>query len=207
MDGKVGLAMLETGKYAKAVWRLSSGLECSKGAAALPLQIGLCKAYLLTNEPSKAEALAADIVRVGLSLPEILAVRGVAAFLLGKHEQAEQYVRQARTLSHSRDVALMLELLDIELALVRGEKVDLPSGADSAQPFLAAWIHLVRGKLRQARGKEAEARASYHRALELDKVGFVGASARHLLSLAPSDEGPKVPTNRDPAVERKKKRR
>jgi tetratricopeptide (TPR) repeat protein len=213
MDGKVGLAMLETGRYGDAASRLASALRYARGPAVLPLQVGLCKAYLLINDPSRSEAVCGEILRSGFSLPEVLAVRAVSAFLLGKHEAAKDHCTAARSLSHNADVALMLDLLDIELSLSRGLERELAQGMDSAKPFLAAWIHLLRGKLRQRRGKAGEAASSFRKALELDKAGFVGAQARRLLEIPEPAPAGNLPIEephkdrRDPMVARKKKRR
>lgn len=208
LDGKVGLAMLETGRYAQAAWRLSSALPCASGPAILPLKAGLCKAYLLTNQPAHAEAQAAALSNTGVALPEVQAVRAVAAFLLGKHDVAGDHAKGARTLSHSADVGLMLDLLDIELALARGREMELAQGADSSQPYLRAWIHLVRGKLRHLKGKTAQAQASFAKAAELDKGGFVGAAARRMLERpAEAEANPVGTAGRDPLVARKKRRK
>ena len=84
--------------------------------------------------------------------------------------ETNELIEEAATQSASGDIDLMLKLTQIELNLSHGRKPDeLDNDADSTQPFLRAWIHLVRGQLRENRGKTKDAMASYAQAIKIGK--------------------------------------
>jgi hypothetical protein len=100
----------------------------------------------------------------------------------------------------------MIDLARIEMNLLTGRKPgDLPENADSPQRFVRAWIHVVRGLLREHRGDEEGAKKSYSKAIKGDShQGFVSATARRYLD--PKKQPVRDQPDRDPAVERKKRK-
>ena len=85
----------------------------------------------------------------------------------------------------------------------------LPENADSSRRFMRAWIHLVRAKLRLARGQVEEARHSLAQAYKEDHLeGFVSAEARGILGrLERGNPGRPESAPMDPVIQRKKKNR
>ena len=85
---------------------------------------------------------------------------------------------------------------------------EIPEAADSSHRFLRAWIHLVRGLLREHRGDAEKAKKSFIKAWELLPDSFVSALAETRLDAHDkSDDAASQADGMDPAIRRKRKKR
>jgi tetratricopeptide (TPR) repeat protein len=214
IDAKLGLAYSQVGEYAKAVPCLDNAIPEALPTEKPALQAALAKALLITGDPARAEVESRGVIDGSTQLPEQFVIAARARVGLGKlDDRTASYLSQAERLSPSPDVQLMIDLTRLELALAGGRKVgELPEGADSEQRFLRVWIHLVRGTLRQHRGDRDGALESYARAVKEGKeerCWFANLAYERMERLGkqggrkqPADDAP-----RDPAVQRKRKKR
>jgi tetratricopeptide (TPR) repeat protein len=207
LDAKLGLAYAYCGDYGRAVVCLRSGLKDATSQEQTPLQSGLVKSLFMSGDLVGAESHANVLIDRGTKLPEILTIAARCRLGLGKLDGIiHLYLQEASELSPTPDVKLMIDLTAIEVALASGqEPQELPAGVDSNNRHLNAWIHLVRGKIRQNKGKLDKAKASFSKAARLGKGGFVEAAISDFSS---NSQTPAVSGSaRDPAVRRKRKRR
>ena len=104
----------------------------------------------------------------------------------------------------------MITLTRIEMALISGRKPgDLPEKADSASKLMRAWIHLVRGQIREHRGDREKAIQSFQKASEILALSFVSklADSRIEALTSKGTDAKKAEKAVDPVIRRKKKRR
>ncbi len=208
IDAKLALAYAHQGKYVRAITCYKSALPGVPSAERPALVAGLAKAYFVTGDLSLALTNGQSLLKAGTRLPETLAIVARAQLGLGRSsEQTQALLDEAESHAPAPDVALMIELSLIELQLHNaGQPGELRSDAKSSQPFIKAWIHLVRGLLRQHNDDENGAKRSFKKALQADPYqGFVTATARRHLN--PDQQPQKSDTEQDPAVARKKRKR
>ncbi len=209
IDAKLGLAYLQCDAYELARSCLDNAIPSAPPTERPALQTGLVKALFVTGDLARAEAEGRSVLDRVTRLPELLVLVARARIGLGKADDTtRKMLDEAEALSRSEDITLMVSLSRIELALATGRKPDeLPEKADSDQAFLRAWIHLVRGLLRQRKGSAAKAEKSFRKAVEILPDSIISAVAGEQLGqLQESDVQPES-KGKDPAVRRKRKRR
>lgn len=215
IDAKLGLAFSQMGEYEAALECLNQAIPFAPPSEMPALQAAYIKSLFVTGDPARAEAEGRQMLdKGGARLPEVLVIIARARLSLGKTgPETMSYIEEAESLSTSGDIALMVLLCRIELQLVHGKKADdLPGDIDSAQPYLRVWIHLVRGKLREQRGKFKDALQSYAKAAELgkeDRCWFAELARTRLEALTKNNHTADTVQGQDldDAVRRKKKRR
>ncbi len=186
LDSKAALAYLECELFSEALQCLERAIPYSDSRELTTLQIGLVKALFATGDFKRAELEGKNLIRNVVKLPELLAFTAGAGIALGKSDdETMRMLDEAEKLSPCDDVKLMIMLSRIEAALLQGRKLpDLENSADSSRKFLRAWIHLVRGKLREHRGDSEKAVQSFEKAIAALPNCFVAAEAkRHLKTL------------------------
>ncbi|MCP4680509.1 MAG: hypothetical protein GY854_34505 [Deltaproteobacteria bacterium] len=211
LDAKLGLAYAASEEFARAIPCFESGIQSATPEEKPALQVGLAKALFVSGELARAETEGRAVFDRGIRLPELLVVVARSRVGLGKNDDTTRaMLNDAEQLSPDPDVQLMVDLTRIEMRLATGRKPgEIPQGADSSTRFIRAWIHLVRGLLRDRRGSRETARESYSKATQLGGGSFVKALAREHLTEHQSDSqvaGDSAST-RDPAVQRKRKKR
>ncbi|MBN2716279.1 MAG: hypothetical protein JXX14_10520 [Deltaproteobacteria bacterium] len=172
VDAKLGLALVQLGRFDEAVDCLAHAIPFAPTAELPGLQSAYVKSLLITGDAARAEAEGRSILKNGsVRLPEVLILTARARLGLEKTgPETAALLEEAESHVTSGDVELMRLLTQIEFQLVHRRKPsDLPNDADSTQPFMRVWIHLVRGKLREHRGKIKEALASYSKAVQQGK--------------------------------------
>ncbi len=215
LDAKLGLAYAATGEFAKALPCFESAIPGASDEEKPALQAGLCKAFFVCGEFGRAEAEGKKLINQGTRLPELLAAVARSRLGLGRNDDdTRQLLEDAERLSPSADVRLMIDLTRIEMAMDSGRKPrEIPADADSSQPYLRGWIHLVRGRIREQRGDSEGAGESYIKAIKTAPGTFVMIAAQGFLNeVSPGvDTSFPVPKpslgGHDPAVRRKKKKR
>lgn len=214
IDAKLGLAYAQTGDWAAAATHLDNAVDDAPPSERPALRAALVKALLVTGDPARAEAEAVALLDSGMRLSETLALAARARVGLKKvDDETARLLDEAGRLDPPADVRLMIALTRIEAALATGRKADdLPEGADSEQRFVRVWVHLVRGKLREQRGNREGAVESFARAVKEgmpERCWFADLAHAELERLGHSLEAPPAgtPGGRDPAVERKRKKR
>ncbi len=208
LDAKLGLAYAATGEFAKAVSCFESAIPGASDEEKPALRAGLCKALFVCGEFGHAEAEGKKLINQGTRLPELLAAVARSRLGLGRNDDdARQLLNDAERLSPSADVRLMVDLTRIEMALDSGRKPrEIPADADSIQPYLRGWIHLVRGGIRAHRGDAAGTRECYSKAIKTAPGTFVSIVAQRDLEEGNEEQQPSL-GGHDPAVRRKKKKR
>ena len=227
VDAKLGLALTQLGRFEEAIDCLAHAIPFAPAGELPALQVAYIKSLLVTGDAARAEAEGRAILRQGgVRLPEILILTVRARLGLGKTgPETAELLEEAEAQSAGGDVELMRRLTRIEYRLAHGRKPgELDADADSAQLFLRVWIHLVRGKLREHRGKHKEAMASYAKAAKIgneDRCWFADM-ARHRFEVlsskseatAPGDNTQDTPevvpveeTALDDVARRKRRRR
>lgn len=211
LEAKLGLAYAQCGEHEQAVGCFENAIPGASPSERPALQAGLVKSLFVIGDLARAEAEGYSVLRL-TRLPETLAIVARARVGLGKNDdETRRLLDEAETLNPSPDIALMIALTRIESALESGRKPgDIPQSADSGQPFVRAWIHLVRGRLREHRGDTEKSRKSFMKAFDLMPRGFVGNEAeKHIERFLPkgekSDDAPSA--GRDPAIKRKRRKR
>ncbi|MCP4606858.1 MAG: hypothetical protein GY847_41180 [Proteobacteria bacterium] len=211
LDAKLGLAYTASGDFVKAVPCLESAIPTAATEEKTALQIGLVKALFVSGELARAEVQGRTVLDKGIELPELLATVARCRVGLGKNDDmTRDFLNKAEHLSPSPDVQTMIDLTRIEMALATGRKPgQIPQEADSSQKFVRAWIHLVRGLLRDHRGDSDAANESYSHAVQISGGGFVAAVAREHQTGRESDVNQVADDTirRDPAIRRKKRKR
>jgi tetratricopeptide (TPR) repeat protein len=211
LDAKLGLAYMACGEFEHAIACFDEAIPTAPATERPALQTGLVKALFVTSDFARAEAEGKPILDRVTRLPELLVAVARARVGLGKlDDETRKLLDEADKLSPGPDVALMVTLTRIELALATGRKPgEVPPDADSSQPFIRSWIHLVRGLVRKHKGQEEKAEESFKKAVTAMPHGFAAAEAKgHVTAARPADEAvPEAGAGRDPAVKRKRKRR
>ncbi|MBN2527460.1 MAG: tetratricopeptide repeat protein [Deltaproteobacteria bacterium] len=171
IDAKLGLALSQLGRFEEAIDCLGNAIPYAPQSELPALQTAHVKALLVTGDTARAEAEGRQMLKEGVRLPEVMVLVARARLGLGKGgPDTLALLEEAAAHSSGGDVALMLRLTKIETQLAYGKKPEeLKSDADSSQPFLRAWLHLVRGKLREHRGKIDDALTSYAKAVKEGK--------------------------------------
>ena len=213
LDAKLALAYVQCEEYRAAIPCFESGIPTAPPTEQVALQTGLAKALFAAGEFRRAEAEAEAIAKNVTRLPELLVITARSRVALGKlDDETSKLLDEAEKLSPSDDVSLMITLTRIEFALLTGRKTsDLPEKSDSSYKLMRAWIHLVRGQLREHRKDKDKAIKSYSKAMDTLPGSFASKLAdRRLRSLSSageqaSESGGGKPL--DPVVRRKKKRR
>lgn len=166
IDAVLGLAYAQTERWASAAAHLGPALAAATGPDQAMLGANLTKALFATGELERAKDEGMRLIESGLKLPETLVLVARAFVGLGRvNDLVESLLDEAESLSPSEDVRTMIELTRIEARLATGRKLpSLDENADSGQRFVRAWIHFVRGRLREHRGDRDGAAASYGKA-------------------------------------------
>ncbi|MCK9463286.1 MAG: hypothetical protein M0R80_27010 [Proteobacteria bacterium] len=166
IDAILGLAYAQSERWPQAAAHLEPAIAAAAGADALVLRANLTKALFAAGELDRARDEGLDLVEAGFRLPETLVLVARALVGLGRaDDRVGALLDEAESLSPSEDVLTMIELVHIEAQLLTGRKVaGLSDNADSGQRFVRAWIHYVRGRLREHRGDLDGAAASYGKA-------------------------------------------
>ncbi len=211
LDAKLGLAYAASGEFTRAIPCFENGILSATPEEKPALQVGMAKALFVTGELARAETEGRTVFDLGTRLPELLVVVARSRVGLGKNDDTTRgMLDEAEQLSPDADVQLMVDLTRIEMRLATGRKPgEIPQGADSSTRFIRAWIHLVRGLIRDRKGSREKACESYSTATQLGSGSFVAALAREHLAGHQSDSqvaGDAAPA-RDPAIQRKRKKR
>ncbi len=211
MDAKLGLAYVQCGEFDLAVGCFDSAIPGASPPERSALQAGLVKSLFVIGDLARAEAEGRALLRV-TRLPELLAIVARARLGLGKNDdETRRLLDEAESLNPSSDVSLMIALTRIESALDSGRKPgEIPQTADSGQPFLRAWIHLARGRLREHRDDKEKSQKSFLKAFELMPDSFIANDAeKHIEhSLETGEKHSNAPSaGRDPAIKRKRRKR
>lgn len=215
LDAKLGLAYAQTGDFTLAIPCFQHALTVVPEEELPVIQSGLAKALMVHGDFPRAEIQGMRVLDWGIRLPELMVVVARCRVGLGRIDQGtEKLLAEAEHLSPNEDVALMIALTRIEAALATGRKPGLiPEGADSPQRFLRAWIHMVRGLLRERAGKGEEAAKSFSMALGLCDERFIAQIVSNRTALRSNTES-EEPLDSvsgggsvDPAIRRKKRKR
>ncbi len=212
IDAKLALAYLECEQFPEALRCFEASVPYANAAERPALLHGLSKALFATGDFAKAELEAKEMVRNITKLPELLVIAARSRVGLGKvDDETRRLLEEAASLSAGDDVRLMVKLTTIEAALAAGRKPpELPDTADSSRKLLRAWIHLVRGLLRESRGDAEKARQSFEKARTILPNTFVsGQASARLDALEQSARRDGVSDKDDPSASnrRKKKKR
>jgi tetratricopeptide (TPR) repeat protein len=210
IDAKLGLAYAQTEAYDRAASCFDNAIPAAPASERTALQTGLAKALLATGDLARAEAEGQAILYRVTRLPELLAVVARARVGLGKiDDETKRLLDEAEKQARTDDEMIMVTLTRIEAALTSGRKPpELPEGADSNQRLLRAWIHLVRGLLRDRREDAEKAKQSFKKAAELMPSSFISKIAiERLETLTGDDASKESQPGRDPAIQRKRRRR
>jgi tetratricopeptide (TPR) repeat protein len=217
IDAKIGLALSQTGEHARALAHLEQALPQAPPNERPALHAALVKALFVGGDPARAEAEGLALLDAGFRFPEVLvAVARARVGLSRLDDRTLSLLDEAERSAPGGDVPLMAALTRLEIALATGRKHgDLPPGADSGQRFLRAWVHLVRGRLREDRGDTEAAAESYGKAIResgdrpcwfallaherLERIAGEAATADH-------SQGPES-VSEDPVLKRKRKKR
>jgi len=166
IDAILGLAYAQNERWASAASHLAPALASATGPDRATLSANLTKALFATGDLGRARDTGMELIETGLKLPETLVL--VARAFVGHgtvNDLVTSLLDEAESLSPSGDVRTMIELTRIEACLATGLKVPpLDDNVDSGQRFVRAWIHFVRGRLREHRGDLDAAAASYGKA-------------------------------------------
>jgi len=166
IDAVLGLAYAQNERWASAASHLEPAMFAATGSDRAMLSANLTKALFATGDLGRAKDTGMGLIETGLKLPETLALVARAFVGLGMvNDLVTSLLEEAESLSPSEDVRTMIELTRIEACLATGRRVPpLDENADSGQRFVRAWIHFVRGRLREHRGDLDAAAASYGKA-------------------------------------------
>jgi hypothetical protein len=166
IDAILGLACSQSERWPSAASHLAPAVAVAAGPELAVLRANLTKALFATGDLSRAKDEGMGLLETGLRLPETLAL--VARSLVGLgtvDDLVSSLLDEAEAGSPSDDVRMMIELTRIEMRLATGRRVPpLADNADSGQRLVRAWIHFVRGRLREHRGDDDGAAASYGKA-------------------------------------------
>jgi len=211
VDAKLGLAYSQMGRYRMAVPPLESAIPTASETERPALRAGLVKALLVTGDLGRAEAEGRRLLSSGLHLPETLAAVARARVGQGKCDDETWFLlEEAEELSPSDDVALMIDLTRIEMRIRTNRSPgEVPEGAISDQPFLRAWVHLVRGRLKE-RGDDPEGAVADYReaaAQGAEDSHFAALAQERLERLATGPDSDGASGEVDPAIKRKRRKR
>jgi tetratricopeptide (TPR) repeat protein len=184
IDSKLALAYLALEQYEAALACFEKALPYADVAERPTLMLGWVKSLFATGDLRRAEAEGQNIIDRFTKLPELLAIVARSRLGLGKNDDGtKRMLDEAETLSPGDDVRLMIELTRIESAAAAGRKIpSLDDDADSNRKLVRAWIHLVRGILREKKGDLKKARQSFEKAKTEMPCGFVASEAEHRLA-------------------------
>ena len=212
LDAKLALAYVQCEEYRTAIACFESGIPTASPTERVALQSGLAKALFAVGDLARAEAEAKAIVENITRLPELLVILARSRIGLGKlDDQTRGYLDEAETLSPSSDVALMITLSRIELALMTGRKAPaFPEHADSTSKLVRTWIHWVRGLVRLQKEDAEKAAESFRKAKKTLPSCFASMAADEKLEeiADEKEQGDDIQNGKvDPAIRRKKHRR
>jgi tetratricopeptide (TPR) repeat protein len=225
VDAKLGLALTQLGRFEEAIECLSNAIPFAPRTELPALQAAYVKSLLVTGDVAAAETVGMQMLKHGVTrLPEVLVMVARAKLAQGKTgPETGALLEEAATMDSGGDTAMMCQLTQIELQLAHRRKpVELSGEADSTQPFVNVWIHLVRGLLREQRGKIPEALSSYGKAIrkgkedrcifaELARNRFESLSKKHNLvktqSVEPNISSPSDANALDDVSRRKRRKR
>ncbi len=192
IDAKLALAYLAMEEYEAALTCFDRALPYADPSERPTLMVGRVKALFATGDFKKAEIEGENITDRIAKLPELLVMVARSRIGQGRNDDAAKYLLdEAETLSPTEDVRLMIALSRIESALLGGRKVPpLPDDADSNRKIVRAWIHLVRGLLREKKGDLKKAAQSFEKASSELPGSFIAAEAqKNLAALRRASEG------------------
>jgi tetratricopeptide (TPR) repeat protein len=166
IDAILGLAYAKVERWASAAEHLEPAIAAATGPDHAMLRANLTKALFAKGALDRARDEGTSLMETGLKLPETLVLVARSYVGIGRADaRVGSLLDEAESLSPSDDVRTMIELTRIEARLATGRKVPpLADDADSGQRFVRAWIHFVRGRLREHRGDVDGAAASYGKA-------------------------------------------
>jgi hypothetical protein len=200
IDAILGLSYAHTERWASAASHLEPAIAATTGPDQVTLRANFTKALFATGALDRAKDEGMRLIEAGLKLPETLVLVARAFVGLGRvNELVGSLLDEAESLSPSDDVRTMIELTRVEASLATGRRLPpLSENADSGQRFVRAWIHFVRGRLREHRGEVDGAAASYGRAEREagDEVSVFSTLAHERLGvLAGSKTSAKAPVH------------
>jgi tetratricopeptide (TPR) repeat protein len=166
VDALLGIAYAQGERWVSAAAHLEPAVAAATGPDSAALRASLAKALFAIGDLDRAEDEGTRLLETGLRLPETLVIVARARQGLGRGiDRAGALLDEAAALAPSADVATMIALTRVESQLAADGVVDaLADDLDSGQRFVRAWIHFVRGRLRERRGDPAGAAASYAKA-------------------------------------------